>query len=192
MNGAQVEPGEYEALYRLHYTRVVGLCRLLLADPCEAEDVAQEVFLKLFRAFQSPQQVIAWGPWISRVAVNACHDRRRSGWWRRGRAAQEPGWEGARLGESGLEDGTHGTHGAQGAWEGLSPEEEMLSREVRGRIWQAFGDLPLRQREVFVLRYQEGWSTAAVAKALGLSAGSVKRHLFRAVRHLRQALGDRA
>jgi len=42
------------------------------------------------------------------------------------------------------------------------------------------------------LRYVEGWSTAAVAEALGLTAGSVKRHLFRAVRRLRQTLGGEA
>ncbi len=189
MNAGRVEPEEYEALYRLHYTRVVGLCRLLLADPCEAEDVAQEVFLKLFRAFQSPHGTMAWGPWLSRVAVNACRDRHRSGWWKWWRAPQRRGWDGAWPEESGLQDGMPA---AGSTWEGLSPEEEMLSREACRRIWQAFQDLPSRQREVFVLRYQEGWSTAAVAKALGVSAGSVKRHLFRAVHHLRQALGDRA
>jgi DNA-directed RNA polymerase specialized sigma24 family protein len=43
---------------------------------------------------------------------------------------------------------------------------------------------------VFALRYIEEQSTSDVAAALGLSAGSVKRHLFRAVRHLRRALGD--
>ncbi len=73
-----------------------------------------------------------------------------------------------------------------------TPEEEALSREVRGRIWQAFRELPSRQQEVFVLRYLEGWSTAAVAEALGLSAGSVKQHLFRAVHRLRAEIGGEA
>jgi len=183
-----VEPIAYEDLYRAHYPRVLRLCRQLLQDTCEAEDVAQEVFLKLFRAQQSPQQSMAWGAWLTRVAVNACHDRRRSGWWRWWRAPQGRD-RGSAISDKVLpEEALLARRDEQP----LTLEEEMLSREVRRQIWQAFEELPPRQQEVFVLRYQEGWTIAAVADALGVSSGSVKRHLFRAVRHLRLALGDRA
>jgi RNA polymerase sigma factor (sigma-70 family) len=50
----------------------------------------------------------------------------------------------------------------------LTLEHEALKREWQARLWQAFQALPARQREVFALRYVEGWSTAAVAEALGL------------------------
>ena len=63
----------------------------------------------------------------------------------------------------------------------------MLSREEQGRIWGAFRALSPRQQEVFVLRHLEEWSTEEVAEMLGLTVGSVKRHLFRAVHHLRKA-----
>ena len=69
---------------------------------------------------------------------------------------------------------------------------DQQKRSLQVRLWQAFQALPARQREVFALRYVEGWSTAAVAEALGLTVGSVKRHLFRAVRRLRQTLGGEA
>jgi RNA polymerase sigma-70 factor (ECF subfamily) len=72
-----------------------------------------------------------------------------------------------------------------------SPAELALSEETRRRIREAFRALPTRQREVFALRYVEESSTAEVAAALGLSPGSVKRHLFRAIRRLRSALGPR-
>jgi RNA polymerase sigma-70 factor (ECF subfamily) len=62
--------------------------------------------------------------------------------------------------------------------------------ETRRRIWIAFRALPRRQQEVFALRHIEEQSTLAVAEALGLNPGSVKRHLFRAVRALRRSLGD--
>ncbi len=61
---------------------MLGLCRLLLADPDEADDVSQEILLKLYRAHQTSPEPIAWGRWLTRVTVNACRDRRRSGWWR--------------------------------------------------------------------------------------------------------------
>jgi RNA polymerase sigma-70 factor (ECF subfamily) len=75
---------------------------------------------------------------------------------------------------------------------GRTPEDEALSAERRLQIWRAFRKLSARQQEVFALRYLEGWSTEAVADSLGLSVGSVKQHLFRAVRHLRAVMGEEA
>lgn len=162
-----------EGLYRLHRERVFRLCRLLLADAAEAEDVGQEVFMKLLRAVQEPDRAgMAWGAWLTRVTVHACRDRRRSRWWRRFRRASEP------IDEQSLAS----------PWR--TPEGELLSAEQQRRIWRAFDRLAARQREVFVLRHVEGWSTREVATALDVETGSVKRHLFRAVRHLRAALDE--
>jgi RNA polymerase sigma factor (sigma-70 family) len=63
-----------------------------------------------------------------------------------------------------------------------------VSNERQREIWRSFRELSTRQQEVFVLRYVEGWSTEDVATTLGLSTGSIKRHLYRAVHHLRAAL----
>jgi RNA polymerase sigma-70 factor, ECF subfamily len=187
VNAGPIEQAHYEQLYRMHYARVLRLCCLLLADSHEAEDVAQEVFLKLFRAHQAQHHPMAWGAWLTRVAVNACRDRRRSGWWKWWRASNSSPWDEA-ISE---EPSAHEIFlAANLRHQSLTPEEEVISREARGRIWQAFGKLSRRQQEVFVLRYLEGWSIAEVAKALGLTAGSVKRHLFRAVCHLRSVVGD--
>jgi RNA polymerase sigma factor (sigma-70 family) len=116
---------------------------------------------------------------LTKVTVNACRDRRRSGWWKWWRAPRSSAE--ARV-SSDLEQLSAGP----------TPEEAALSREVYGRIWEIFRQLPARQQEVFALRYLDGWSTDAVAEALGLSVGSVKQHLFRAVHRLRAALGEEA
>jgi RNA polymerase sigma-70 factor (ECF subfamily) len=176
VNAAPKTQAHYEQLYQRHYPRVMRLCRLLLADAHEAEDVAQEVFVKLWQASQTETRAIAWEPWLTRVTVNACRDRRRSGWWKWWRAPR---------------------HGADGAFPsvldcpswGPTPEEDALTREGAARIWQAFRQLPARQQEVFALRYLEGWSTEEVASALRLSVGSVKQHLYRAVHRLRSVIG---
>jgi RNA polymerase sigma-70 factor (ECF subfamily) len=189
VNADPMEQTHYESLYHTHYRRVLQLCRLLLADAHEAEDVTQEVFLKLYRACQVQSQEMTWGPWLTRVAVNACHDRRRSGWWK--------WWRGAHHMSQGRlsSDNT----GEREVWDGLrpqtdgrTPEEEIISAERRRQIWQIFRKLSLRQQEVFTLRYLEGWSTEAVADTLGLSIGSVKQHLFRAVHRLRAVMGEEA
>ena len=113
-----------------------------------------------------------WGAWLTRVAVNACRDRRRAGGWMR-----------FRLRSTHIDD-------LPLVADTLAPSEAAVSEDTRRRIWVAFRALPRRQQEVFALRYIEEQPTTDVAVALGLSAGSVKRHLYRAVRHLRRALGD--
>ena len=163
----------YEELYHTHYARIEHLCRLWLKDPDEAEEVAQEVFLKLFQASQAQGATFAWKAWLTRVALNACRDRRRSGrwkWWR------EKSVE--------IEDVYLPSPNP-------TPEENTVSREERTHIWRFFRNLSTRQQEVFVLRYVEGWSVKEVAQMLELTPGSVKQHLFRAVQHLRKALGGR-
>ena len=160
--------GQYEALYRQHSARVVRLCSLWLDDRQEAQEVAQEVFLKLARRCQAQDRPTEWGAWLTRVTLNACRDRRRSGWWQRRSQV--------------IED-------VEVVDSEPTPEREAISREERERIWGAFRQLPRRQREVLVLRHLEGWSTEDVALALGVTAGSVKRHLFRAIQRLRKVLG---
>ena len=130
---------QYEALYREHLARVVRLCRLLLDDPQEAQEVAQEVFVKLLRRYQEPERSTQWGAWLTRVAVNACRDRRRSSWWQ--------GW---RQRHQLIED-------VEIADSEPTPERAAISGEDRERIWEAFRKLPRRQREVFVLRHLEEW-----------------------------------
>ena len=66
-----------------HYGRLRRLCRLLLGDAQEAEDVVQEVFLKGHEAESLGRAPLDWGAWLTRVAVNACRDRRRAGGWMR-------------------------------------------------------------------------------------------------------------
>ncbi len=155
-----------------HYGRLRRLCRLMLGDPQEAEDVVQEVFLKAHEAERLGRAPMDWGAGLTRVAVNACRDRRRAGGWMR-----------LRLRSTHIDD-------LPLVADTQAPSEAAVGEETRRRIWKAFRALPRRQQEVFALRYVEEQPTADVALALGLSPGSVKRHLYRAVRHLRRALGD--
>ena len=164
------QPG-HEALVDAHRGRLLRLCRLLLRDSEEAKDVVQDVFMQAYAAQTRSRSPGDWAAWLTRVAINACHDRRRAGWWTRFRRSS------ARIEEIPLVAADP------------SPADRVLSEEIRRHIWLAFRKLPDRQREVLVLRYVEDLSTAEVAAALALSAGSVKRHLFRAIRRLRQILG---
>jgi RNA polymerase sigma-70 factor (ECF subfamily) len=159
---------DHERIYRAHKARILNLCRLLLRDSDEAEDVAQEVFLRAFERIGSQETPKVWEAWLVRVAVNACRDRQRSAWWKSRRRPGDLDELAPRL--------------------SLSSEEQARSKEWQSRVWQALRALNNRQRNVFVLRYIEGWSTNDVAETLGLTAAAVKTHLFRAVRHLRKVV----
>ena len=168
---SDVEPSRsQDLLVTAHYGRLRRLCRLLLGDLQEAEDVVQDVFLKAHEAARFGPPPMDWGAWLTRVAVNACHDRRRAGGWMRFRFWSAPVEDTALAAEMG------------------GPGEAALAAETTQRIWEAFRRLPPRQQEVFALRYVQEQSTLEVAAALGLTAGSVKRHLYRAIRSLRRSL----
>jgi len=165
------EMSSYDTLDRAHRDRVTRLCRVLLADADEAADAVQDVFTKLHQSLAAETRPMDWAAWLTRVAVNACRDRRRSGWWRWWRE------RGIEIDESRLRTVR-------------TPEDELVGRETQVRIWTAYRRLPARQREVFALRQIDGRSTAEVAALLGLGEGTVKRHLFRAVHTLRRVLGE--
>ena len=171
MNTAASVPPLLDTLYRAHRERVLRLSRLLLADAEEAADVVHDVFLRVELASRvAPPD--DWAAWITRVTVNTCRDRRRSGWWR--------WWR-----REGVELDADKTPGPA-----ATPEHEVVRREEHARVWAALRRLSARQREVFVLRHIEGFATDDVAAILGIASGSVKRHLFRAVHALRRALGE--
>lgn len=169
------ESTECDQLYRREQARVMRLCRLLLLNQQDAEEVTQEVFLRLVREHATNRAIVSWEAWLTRVAVNACHDRKRSAWWKL--------WNRNRAGET-TEIGTMLPANTE------TPEEHVLTRERQRHVWRLFNALSTRQREVFVLRRLEGFSTEEAAAALGLTSGSIKRHLFHAMRHLQKALGE--
>ena len=162
-------PSDDDALYRAHYPRILRLCRMMLNNPDDGDEVAQEVFVKMIGQRNHGPEPANWSAWLTRVAINGCRDRRRSGWWR---------WWG-RDGRELLDSDLTTLRNA---------EDLAISRQEQGAVWRRFKKLSPRQQEVFVLRHVEGWSTREVAEALNLSAQAVKLHLFRATHHLREAV----
>ena len=69
----------FDVLYREHYGRVLGLCRRMLGGVADAEDAAQEVFMRGYRAIGGYRTGDPFGPWIGAIATNYCIDvlRRR-------------------------------------------------------------------------------------------------------------------
>ena len=175
---ARLARGDREALDPLmarHYRRVYRIALAYLRDTEEALDAAQEVFVKAYQNAGKWNTGSEVGPWLTRIAVNHAIDRYRRG--RRRLASEQP------LSEEQQD------HDPRLTFDAPSPERQLLGREVGARIGAALAVLPEKQRAVFVLRHYQEQSLEEIASALGLSLGTVKSSLHRAIQRLRGELG---
>jgi RNA polymerase sigma-70 factor (sigma-E family) len=157
------ESPTFDALYSSHRLHMVRLAMLLVDDVSTAEDVVQEAFAGVVRAWNHLETEGAMQAYLRTCVVNAARSvlRRR----RTARAYVPP------LMPS-----------APGA-----DEAAVLSEEHR-EVIEALGTLPQRQREVLVLRYWSSLSEAEVAENLGISRGTVKSSSSRGLTALRAAM----
>ena len=170
------DPAAFARLVVLHEAMVFNLAGRLLGDVEEARDVAQEVFLQVYRQLGRFEGRSSLKTWIYRIVVNQCHNRRRF-WHRRGRDKEETLDERFELPAGPGRD----------QWR-ASPYEQARSRERARRVQGALLQLSFDQRSVLVLREVEGLSCEEVAAALGIPDGTVKSRLSRAREALRQKL----
>ena len=154
--------------YHAHGPAVYGYFRFHVPAIDVAEDLTAETFLKLVRSARryDPAQGSARG-WILAIARNVLRD-----WGRRDRLRQY-----VPLGNL-----------LDLASEGPSPEERLLRQEEIARLLNAVTTLPAADRELIGLRYGSELETAEVAGLLGISEGSVRTRLWRALGRLRAAL----
>jgi len=176
------QAGETSAFDRLvlgHQDRIFNLCFRLLGNGEEAEDCAQEAFVKAYRSLKSFRLDCAFSTWLYRIAVNACLSRRRSLAFRfRERAVSldepaDPEDEG-RTREIGDES--------------FSPRREAERKERERIIQKAIDSLPGPLKTVLVLREIEGLPYEEVAAATGYNLGTVKSKLSRARERMREQL----
>ena len=174
------DPQAFVGLVALHEGMVFNLAARLLGDPEEARDVAQNVFLHVYRKLGQFEGRSALRTWIYRITVNQCHNRRR--WWKSRRREREepldelapaptpPGWR---------------TSGP-----GAAPSTRRGAGSGRGGSRPRCCELSFEHRAVLVLREIEGLSCEAIAESLGVAAGTVKSRLSRAREALRRRLAD--
>ena len=167
---------EFEALCTRARGRVWRVLRALTRDADAADSLTQDCLLRAYRARASFRGDASPETWLLSIAINLARDRQRSPRFAFWRGLVRPDPEGG----SSLEERPG---------EEPSPERRLQARETVERVWQALATLSPQQREVFVLRHQEELSLEEIAGTLGLALGTVKVHLFRATRALREALG---
>lgn len=174
--GARVEWVDFEAVVNLYRTRIFRFVFASLRDADVAETLTQDCFLRAHRAWGSFRHECALDTWLMQIAVNLVRDygrNRKLQFWRRV-------WRESRPAEGGRDVFPD---------RGRSPEKQALLDEQVRAVWTAAGTLPERQRTVFLLRFVEDMDLLEIAAATGMAEGTVKTHLFRAVRAVRERMG---
>ena len=170
----------FEYFVKTYQKKVFRLVYTLLRDPSEADSVTQDVFVKAYRAIKDFKGDAAFETWITRIAINAVRDQMR-------RRKPVVSFSDLKAAE---EDDSLEVPRSIDPTDGTSPLRDSLSREIRHRVATALVDLSPRQRAVFVMKHYEDRTIAEIGAATGLDDGTIKSHLFRAARKLRQSLED--
>jgi RNA polymerase sigma-70 factor (ECF subfamily) len=166
----------FGALVSRHQRRVWLVCRQYL-EPEDADNASQDVFVKAFTGLASFDGRAALTTWLTRIAINTCLDELR----RRRR-------EGVLASSSDQGDGEDVLGWVPDLRVG--PEARAIQRDAVSRLAECERALPDRQRQVFRLRFFAEMELEQIAEALGVHVGTVKTQLHRAVRRLRDELGD--
>jgi RNA polymerase sigma-70 factor (ECF subfamily) len=164
----------FQALVERHRAMVYRIAYQFAGNHHDAEDIAQEVFIKVYRSLDRFRQDAQLTSWMYRIVMNACIDHRR-----RHRLNANAAF------------GDEAEHRMLNAPEETpGPEDCAYAGEIGEVLEVEIRRLPKGQRVVFLMRHYQGMKLCEIAEALGLAEGTVKRQLHAAVHRLREALAQ--
>lgn len=174
----QVLKGDQDAfaeIVELYKDKVLQLCFRMLGNRHEAEDIAQEAFVRAYVNIQSFNQSRKFSTWLYRIATNLCIDRIRK---------KKPDFF--------LDAEVSGTDGltmySQIAAEGKTPDAEVETLELQEIVQREILRLPDKYRTVIILRYIDDLSLNEISEVLELPLGTVKTRIHRGREALRKQL----
>jgi len=170
----------FRELVERYKKKVFYLALDMAGNAVDAEDISQDVFLKVYRSFSTFRRGAKLGSWLYRVTYNASIDHLRS----KGLAPEPVADEVLEL--------HGGADQAPAQARASDPVAAAETSQLQARIAAALEKISPQEKAVFVLRHYEELKLRDIAETLGLSIGSVKSYLFRAVHKLQKELGGRA
>jgi RNA polymerase sigma-70 factor, ECF subfamily len=159
--------GAFDLLVVKYQHKVLKLVGRLISNPAEAEDVAQEAFIKAYRALKSFRGDSAFYTWLYRIAINTAKNALVAG----GRRPVDFNLD--------LQDPEQFEIQAR-LKDSDTPEGMLLTEEIRQTVQQAMRDLPDDLRTAIMLRELDGLAYEEIAAAMGCPVGTVRSRIFRA------------
>ncbi len=174
-----LELADFDEVVRLYRPRIFRFLMASLADRDVAESLTQDCFLKAYNARHQFRGESSLSTWLTRIALNLVRDHLRS---RRIRF-----WQKTRDNALDLVDISDWIPDTA-----VSAETAYLQRERVKEIWKAVDELSRQQRMVFILRFVEEMELSEIAETTGMNTSTVKSHLYRALRIVRERAGGQA
>jgi RNA polymerase sigma-70 factor (ECF subfamily) len=171
----------FEELVNLYQNRVYGLCIHLSGNPDDAQDLAQEAFIRAYKALGRFRNEADFGTWIHRITVNVWLNMQRKNNGRQAVSLDEP-----------YQSNDGGSLQREVAALDGDPIQELEEKEFRGLVRKVLEDLTEEHRAVLVLREIEGYSYEEISRMLNCSLGTVKSRLSRAREVMRRELTKRS
>ncbi len=174
----EIAAEEFSAVVAKHRPQIFRFLLASTRDVDLAETLTQDCFLKAHRNWSSFRGESSAMTWLMRIAINLQKDH-----WRNRRMQF---WRHTQANAVGLDEASEWLPSGE-----RSVEQQLLARERVEQVGKAVAGLSERQRTVFLLRYVEEAELSEIARATGLSEGTVKAHLSRAVTRVRAELGGK-
>jgi RNA polymerase sigma-70 factor (ECF subfamily) len=171
----EIAAQEFARIVESHRPQIFRFLLSSLRDVDLAETLTQECFLKAHRNWKSFRGDSSAMTWFMRIAINLQKD-----YWRNRRIQF---WRQTRTNAVDLDEASEWLPNGE-----RNAEQQMLAKEQVAQVWQSVKGLSERQRTVFLLRYVEERELSEIASATGLSEGTVKAHLSRALGRVRTEL----
>lgn len=167
----------FEALVQMYQLKIYNLALHLSGNPSDAQDVAQEAFIRAYRSLGSFRNESDFGTWLHRITVNCWHNHRKKN---------------QKVVTFSIDEPVESDHGAvmkEIAAADADPLEAAEERELREEIYTALKNLSPDHRTALVLRELQGYTYEEIAGILNCSLGTVKSRINRARANMRDLLG---
>jgi RNA polymerase sigma-70 factor (ECF subfamily) len=175
---AQGDKCAFEVLVKRHQGAVLNIIYRFVGDRHKAEDLAQEVFLRIWQAAGRYKPTAKFTTWMYRITSNLCLNKLKSA--RR--------WELILFSPGGKSWSPEDSYPDQHAYEGQTPEDLLVAADTKRQVTSALQRLPANQRLAIILKRYDNLSYKEIARILGCTVSAVDSLLVRAKRNLNKYL----
>jgi RNA polymerase sigma-70 factor (ECF subfamily) len=160
----------YQKCIQIYSSRVHAIAYQVVGNSIDAQDIAQEVFIRLFNSFHTYKHGYSFTTWLYRLTINLSIDHFRKNIRHQNISLDDVS------DDSCMKSNDH------------LPDRNFEQTQLKGAIHRISEGLTIKQRKVFVLRELQGFSTPEVAQILKCRQSTVRAHLFKARKQIKEAL----
>ena len=174
---AASELDDIDQLVQRHRSRLLRFVAFSIGDPDLAQSIVQDCFLKAYNARDSFRGECNVQTWLNRIALNMIRDHQRTQKFRFWKSFAQKALDITEVA---------GTLPCERS----SPEKSLLMRERAAQVGKVLEGLSFNQRTIFLMRFQEEMEIQEISLAIDMSVNTVKTHLHRAVKAVREKIGE--